>query len=144
MAAKQDFIRIDYIFSYWIFAWFILYVGGIVKASPKLGILIGIIENIGAVLIFAANGVSWATIMYFIGINLLLKGVPYYVVRRDTITQQDFAYLLAVFGIYCGWLWINHTDGIQAYRELMNGFLERPGGKKSAIRYWFESWVEKF
>jgi hypothetical protein len=139
----RDFIRIDYVFSYWVFAWFLLYVAGLVKASPKLGILLGILENFAAVLIFAMNGVSSITIAYFIGINTLLKGIPYYIVRRDTIGSQDFINLLGVLAVYCVWLWINKTDGVQAYRELMNGFLERPGGKKSAMRYWFENWVSK-
>jgi hypothetical protein len=140
---KGDFLRLDFIFSYWILAWFLLYVAGLVKASPKLGILLGILENFAAVLIFAMNGVSWITIAYFIGINTLLKGIPYYIVRRDTIFLRDFVNILAVFFAYCVWLWINKTDGVQAYRELMNGFLERPGGKKSAMRYWFENWVSK-
>ncbi len=140
---KGDFLRLDFIFSYWIFVWFFLYIGGIVKASPKLGIVVGILENLAAVLIFAANDISWTTIAYFIGINVILKGIPYYIVRRDSIVPQDFINLLAVFAVYCLWLWINKTDGLQAYRELMNGFLERPGGKKSALRYWFENWVSK-
>jgi hypothetical protein len=141
---STQFIRLDFIFSYWIFAWFLLYVAGLIQASPKLGILVGILENVAAVLIFAANGVSWLTIAYFIGINVLLKGIPYYIVRKDLIRWRDALNLLAVFGIYGLWLWINHTDGLQTYKELMNGFLERPGGKKSAIRYWFEELVKKF
>jgi hypothetical protein len=38
-------MRFDLVFSYWIFAWYLLYMAKIIKYSPKLVIVLGIIEN---------------------------------------------------------------------------------------------------
>ena len=39
--------RFDFVFSYWIFAWYILYICNIVKYNPKWALTIGLVENIG-------------------------------------------------------------------------------------------------
>jgi hypothetical protein len=39
--------RFDYVFSYWIFAWFLLYEFGYTSYNPKIALIIALIENIG-------------------------------------------------------------------------------------------------
>ena len=38
--------RIDFTFSYWIFAWFILYQLNIIKYNPKIFLILASIENL--------------------------------------------------------------------------------------------------
>lgn len=38
-------MRLDYVFSYWIFAWYLLYIAKITKYNPKFVLILGIIEN---------------------------------------------------------------------------------------------------
>jgi hypothetical protein len=136
---KDNFLRLDLIFSYWIVAWLGLYLGGFVRASPKLPILLGALENIGTLLYLLIRGVRSSVAVYFFGINLLLKGIPLLLVWKDTVRLNDVWILLAVWSAYVLWLWVNGESVSGVYRELINGFLERPGGKRSAIRAWFEA-----
>ena len=135
---KDNFLRLDLIFSYWIVAWLGLYLGGFVRASPKLAVVLGALENIGTLLYLFANGVKWSVGVYFFGINVLLKGIPLWLVWKDSIGLNDVWRLLGVWSAYVVWLWINGETVSGVYRELLNGFLERPGGKRSAIRAWIE------
>jgi hypothetical protein len=136
---KDNFLRLDLIFSYWIVAWLGLYLGGFVRASPKLAIVLGALENVGTLLYLILNGVKWSVALYFFGINLLLKGIPLWLVWKDTIRLEDIWILLGVWGAYVLWLWVNAESISLVYSELINGFLERPGGKRSVIRGWFEA-----
>ena len=65
-------IRIDYIFSYWIFLWWILYMLKIVKYNPKLAILLGIIEN-SVILIHKIAYKKYCSLLPFIIINTIIK-----------------------------------------------------------------------
>ena len=42
----MDSFRFDFAFSYWIFAWFIFYYYKIVPYSPKIWLIMAIIENL--------------------------------------------------------------------------------------------------
>ena len=43
---KPKVIRLDFIFSYWIFLWYILYFFTIVKYSPKFILYVAMIDNV--------------------------------------------------------------------------------------------------
>ncbi len=140
---KDGFLRLDLIFSYWIVAWLGLYLSGFVRASPKLAIVLGAVENVGTLVYLLLRGVRWSVAAYFFGINLLLKGLPLWLVWKDSVRLEDIWRLLGVWSVYVVWLWANGESVSRVYSELINGFLDRPGGKRSAIRAWVESVVLK-
>ena len=39
-------LRVDLVFSYWIYAWFILYFLNYIKYSPKFALTLGLLDNI--------------------------------------------------------------------------------------------------
>ena len=41
---KQKIIRIDFIFSYWLFFWFLLYKFNITNYNPYIGLIIGLLS----------------------------------------------------------------------------------------------------
>ena len=41
----MKYYRFDLLFSYWIFIWYLLYIFEIIDASPKLALIVGLIEN---------------------------------------------------------------------------------------------------
>ena len=65
-------MRFDFVFSYWIFAWYLLYMAKIVQPSPKLVILLGIIENTALLLGMILYGSNLRTISSFILINTFI------------------------------------------------------------------------
>jgi len=114
----QTIIRPDFIFSYWIFVWFILYFIRIVNINPKLWIILGlIIEIIG---IFFMLHFDFYYIFRFIFINFWIKVVPLYVVWNTSIRNIDIVYSVVLVVIYLIWLYINNQSIYTIYEMIYN------------------------
>ena len=100
-------IRSDYIFSYWIFAWFLLYYTNIVKYSPKFILILGLIENFFIVVYLLLNNSTLYKISKFIVINIFIKVIPLYLIFNDKIRYQDIYATIILFLFYLIWIYIN-------------------------------------
>ena len=102
--------RFDYVFSYWIFAWFLLYMFGVTTYNPKIAIIIALIENIGilGLMIYFKN--SFIYIFLFFTVISLIKVLPLWLLRRTKYELKDFYAMVALFLIYILWLLINEVD----------------------------------
>ena len=91
-------LRADLIFSNWIFVWVVIYISGLTKFSPKIAIIIAILENIGtALLLKTVNAKTLqAVLLYF-----LLKVISFALVINDLIVLRDMIALLVFFNICC-------------------------------------------
>jgi hypothetical protein len=103
-----NMIRIDFIFSYWIFAWYLLYMMRIVKYSPKFAILCGIIENLIILSAMFYYKTRWVLGCYFCIMFLLLKIIPWWTIRNDVIRENSVLMTLLLFGIYLVWMMLNN------------------------------------
>ena len=115
-------IRIDYIFSYWIIFWYILYICNFIKYNPKFVIILGLIENICILLLmFYYNTKSRLIFLFFI-MMILLKIIPLYIIRNRKITLNDIYFTGVLFSIYIAWMFINKkntTDFINNTNKLI-------------------------
>ena len=100
-------LRIDMVFSYWIFMWYLLYILQIVKYSPKFAIGLGIIENTILLCLMFYFGTKVSSIIMFLIINLFIKILPYYTLRKETIKIKNILFSIVLFIIYIIWLHIN-------------------------------------
>lgn len=100
--------RFDFAFSYWILLWYGLYELHIVRYNPKFALIIAIMENLLSVVWMVYY--SYAYLGTFILINVLIKVIPFYRLTPTTYTRQDVYATIALFGVYSGWMWINHTS----------------------------------
>jgi hypothetical protein len=100
-------LRTDLVFSYWIFVWYILYALKLTKYSPKFALLFGILDNIILLFLMIAFGSSKRTIFYFILINTLIKGLPYYTLIKEPIKITDIYFTCLLLLIFVVWLHIN-------------------------------------
>jgi hypothetical protein len=100
-------LRIDFVFSYWIFVWYILYVFKITTFSPKFPLIIGLIYNIIMFLVMLAYGTSFSTIINFLIINIIIKTIPLYRLRNEPIMLRDIVFTIILLGIYGIWLHLN-------------------------------------
>jgi len=116
--------RLDLIFSYWIFAWYLLYITKITTYSPKFIIILGIIENIILLFFMIQNGSTIETIIKFIVINTIIKFLPYYSMRNDKIIQKDIVASIVLFIIYIVWLYINKETVLQKYNKIYNSLIQ--------------------
>jgi len=102
--------RIDLVFSYWIYIWYVLYEFKLIKYSPKFPLLLGLIDNIIMLFLMLMYGTSRRTIFYFIIINTLIKAVPLYYLRNQTIKMNDIYFTLGLFCLFIIWLHINEQS----------------------------------
>jgi hypothetical protein len=105
---KLDINDIHLIFSYWIFAWYLLYEFKYIKYSPKLALIIGLISNtiLLFLMIFYNNNII--NILLFCIVQLFIKIIPLWRLRNNKM--YDIKSLCILFIIYMIWLFINNTN----------------------------------
>lgn len=102
-------IPIDQIFTYWILLWYLLYIGKAVTYSPKIAIILGIIHNLGIIIIllyykiFLHTG-KYKTIIFFLFILIIIKIIPLYTIRKDKYRLEDVWVLCFLFLLYNLWI----------------------------------------
>ena len=110
--------RFDLLFSYWIFAWYLLYIFKFVDASPKLALILGIIENLALLysMIFIQSQ-PLKSVLLFIIINTCFKVIPLYTLSNEKINiEKDVQNTTIVFTIFIIWLFIVNRN-IKKVRE---------------------------
>ena len=100
--------RIDFIFSYWIFAWYLLYEFKYINYSPKLALIFGLISIIFDLLLMIIYNNNIINILLFCFIQLFIKIIPLWRLRNNKI--YDLKSLSIIFIIYMVWLYINNTN----------------------------------
>lgn len=108
----RDIIRLDLILSYWLFFWWILYEIGIVKANPKLFLWIGLIVNIGMLVIKVVK--KNRTTIPFIIVNTVIKILPLMMLMDTTITYEDVKSSVVVLLLYLVWACL-HAEKIKEH-----------------------------
>lgn len=103
-------MRIDLVFSYWIFFWFVLYYFHFTNYSPKFVILIGLFHNSIMLIMMLLYGTSRRTIIYFIIINTLIKLLPLYYLRYKSITWREIQFSGVIFIAFILWLHLNNQS----------------------------------
>ncbi len=100
-------IDMDYIFSYWIFIWFIFYLAGLIEYNPKFAILLGIIENIAIMLLMIYMNTNRKLLLLFFIMFIILKIIPIIMLRNTKIKKKDVVFTFVLFFIYLFWMTIN-------------------------------------
>jgi hypothetical protein len=116
---------IQYIFSYWIFAWFIVYKLFNIQYNPKFVIILGIIANIIVLLHLIYKGASLYSITKFISINIIIKGIPYYLLRNDIIKLKDIYASIILFMIYLIYSNIRNINIIDQHKKLSDEYINQ-------------------
>ena len=108
--------RIDFIFSYWIFAWYLLYMARITIYSPKLGLILAVIEALFSYMsLKKAN--NYTKIYGFIIVSCI-KIIPLISLWREPIIKKDIWVLMLLFIIYNMWLGIHEETMIRVYKKI--------------------------
>jgi hypothetical protein len=100
-------LRADLVFSYWIYFWYILYAFKITNFSPKIPLLLGLIDNIIMLFLMLFYGTSKETVFYFILINTFIKVIPLYYLINQKILMRDIYFTTFLFIVFILWLHIN-------------------------------------
>ena len=122
-------IRPDYLFSYWVFAWYVLYMTGIVSPNPKFAILVALLENVLVLLSMVYLRVNPKKIYYFFIMILLVKVLPLWTLRKSTVTKRDVSATAGLLLMYVGWIiWDEKVNAsFKAYMQMLDPTIQTPG-----------------
>ena len=100
-------LRADFVFSYWIYVWYLFYITKIIPYSPKFALILGLIDNFVMLVLMLLYGTSRKTIFYFIVINTIIKVIPLYYLQSQKILWKDIYFTCGLFILFIIWLHIN-------------------------------------
>lgn len=117
-------LRVDLVFSYWVYIWYLLYVFHFTYYSPKFPLALGLLDNIIMLLMMITyKKTNWKTILNFITINMLIKVVPLYYLQNETIKSKDIYFTLGLFLLFIIWLHINSESLIGNMKDIHDSLL---------------------
>ena len=117
----NDNYRFDYVFSYWIFVWFILYYLKLTTYSPLFILLVGVVDNV--VLFFTViNKKEIALQIEFLIINFFIKILPIIIIiksKNNKIKISDILATIILLLLYIFWIVINRKIYIENNRLII-------------------------
>jgi hypothetical protein len=116
-------IRVDFIFSYWIFLWYLLYIFKIIKYNPKFAIYCGIIENTIIILLMIYYKTDSKILIYFLIMFFILKIIPLYTLLDTKILKNDIFITILLFIIYLFWIFVNNKTIIDFNKQIIDMIL---------------------
>jgi len=100
--------RFDYIFSYWIVLWYVLYELNLVSYNPKGALIPALLANFMFLCIMLYYSYSYTIV--FVTIVMLIKGIPLWSIWNDPYRLKDVYATIVLFVLYLLWIWINDVN----------------------------------
>ena len=116
-------MRFDFIFSYWILAWYVAYMVKFTDYIPKFVLIVGILENLVVLFYMIRFGSNFRTISRYMGVNAVIKVLPLYTVRNDPIRIKDIIATAVYFLIFTGWLYVNEESLTGNYNKIIDSLI---------------------
>ena len=121
--------RIDFVFSYWIFFWYICYELRITKYNPIFAFLFGVLENIGVLLLMIYYANSYDHLLSFCLYIFIFKIFPLWSLRNTSYSRKDIYVIFVYFLVYILWLFFNHVSITSFYNNLLKNIqMNKPLG----------------
>ena len=135
---QTNLIPASYIFSYWIFVWALLFILAkyyyifaktplpkqIRQFNPTLIVLVALIWNTESIIELIVREVGFWSVVKYAAVNICIKLIPLILVWTwDIDLYRDVSIALAVFVIYCTYLWVNGTNFFAVYEDLTQSIM---------------------
>jgi hypothetical protein len=129
----MSYIEPSFIFSYWLFGWFIIYM--ISKYIPSLkwvhnftnplyGFYFGVLEMLIQIFLIYQYNFKWKTIGYFILVMILFKIIPILLLLKEPVNSYwNSIFLISLFFIYVFYLVLSGTNIYNIYREISDSII---------------------
>ena len=125
-------VRVDYIFSYWILFWYILFILKIINYNPKFILIIAIIQNsLGLLYKLLFEPILNSFILAII--ILFTKIIPLYSIVNTKIKNKDIYFAILLFIFYNFWIYINETN----LYEIIGEINDNQGPLFLFVKSWF-------
>ena len=112
----------SFLFSHWLFTWFIFYIGGIIPYSPKILFLFALGGVLCFIVYFIWQGISKKKLAIFCAINLVIKGIPLAWMWHEKIHYSDIGASIVFIIIYLAWISFHGTDVIKIYKGMIQTY----------------------
>ena len=143
-----------FLFSYWIFAWFILWYvfvffrGGksVICWNPFLALALALVENVLSWLWLIWKGADSVVVVQYLCMILLIKALPLYLVWRivgiPSAWLGNAKVLLGVFAVYCVVVvWgTGGSSPLVLYEKVMHSILR---GTSDTPMFAFFAWLQQ-
>lgn len=104
------------LFSYWIFAWYVLYMVGL-PYNPKFALTVALLENVVKVCTMVYYKNKWNHIVLFCAVVLCIKGIPLWTLRRTSYTREQVLATLVLLMVYESYLAINGKSVVSILKK---------------------------
>lgn len=121
----QEELRLDFVFSVWIFIWFVLYVFNVIPYNPTFALFIAVIFISISMVYFFVKEVHHSHIDRFIVLGILQKFLPLFYLAYNNqldITVKDVVFTVIVFITYNTYILLNNSNIIQVYDTYLKSY----------------------
>jgi hypothetical protein len=108
-------LRVDYIFSYWVLLWYVLFMLNITTYNPLFLLYVALFLNVLGIYDKLS---SMKNTLIYIFIIILIKVIPIYSIHHTTIKIEDIYVSLVLFFIYLLWIFMNDISFKHIHLEL--------------------------
>jgi len=108
-------LRVDYIFSYWVLLWYVLFMLNVTTYNPLFLLYVALFLNVLGIYDKLS---SMKNTLIYIFIIILIKVIPIYSIRNKTIKIEDIYVSLVLFFIYLLWIFMNDISIKHIHLEL--------------------------
>ena len=116
----------DFIFSDWIFAWFIIYYIFQRKLGDDYNPYYALCAGLALSLLIMYVAIKDPLFLFYYFIMLFsIKIIPIYLSRKTTYTHKKLLIFLSVFILYNMYLTIRQTNIIRIYKQIFTSLKER-------------------
>lgn len=125
--------RFEFTFSYWIFAWFLLYYFGATSFNPKIWLIIALLANIYAEIaarILHLWTRPWIDIFVYICLDLVIKIMPIWILRDTPLRMKDFIAGIVFWVVFKLWM-LFRLGSISEIEKYDKGVLDNLSKKKA-------------
>lgn len=111
-------IRLDFIFTYWIFTWYVLYSLRIVSVSPKLVLCIAVLSCAISFVVLLYRRIRPYNLIKFFSMNMILKFLPLYTLMSQDVSADQVIASLLVAIVYITYVNANNGSVYDTYKQL--------------------------
>lgn len=116
---RKGYIEPHLIFSYWIFAFFIVYELGFIEYNPKVLIVGGLVENLISIMFILYFNSNFRILLIFLLNMVFTKFIPLYYLWKTNVKSEDYYFSLFFILLYLAWLGYNGTDVVKVYNDII-------------------------
>jgi len=145
---KLGHLRFDYLFSYWIYAWFLIYyfidtssgskISTFIKRrlNPKFALYVALTENLVTLPIMIYFGVGISILLKYIAMIFIVKVLPILLIWKNPVKwPQDIYTFFIIFGIYNIYLQCNDESLVEIYKRTIMAFVKNDEMALPGIRF---------